>query len=122
MRETVRATRVAVTTYLLDTNTCVECSVVLGELFLGAYKSSHPAANLALVRTFAATLLSVPFDDSAADVYGRIRADLERQGQPIGPNDTMIAAIGFANGLTLVTQNIAEFSRVSGLVVESWHT
>ncbi len=66
--------------------------------------------------------VSVPFDDLAADVYGRIRADLERQGQAIGPNDTLIAAIALANGLTIVTHNTAEFSRVSGLLIEDWHT
>jgi len=134
-----------VTTYLLDTNACVEClrnrnagvvarfqscsprelrlcSVVVAELCYGAYKSPKPAANLTLVQTFAAPLISVPFDDVAADVYGRIRADLERRGQAIGPNDTMIAAIALANGLTIVTHNTAEFSRVSGLLIEDWHT
>ena len=133
------------TTYLLDTNACVEClrnrnagvvarfqscsprelrlcSVVVAELCYGAYKSPKPAANLTLVQTFAAPLISVPFDDLAADVYGRIRADLERRGQAIGPNDTMIAAIALANGLTIVTHNTAEFSRVSGLLIEDWHT
>jgi tRNA(fMet)-specific endonuclease VapC len=134
-----------VTTYLLDTNACVEClrnrnagvvarfqacsprelrlcSVVVAELCYGAYKSPKPAANLTLVQTFAAPLISVPFDDLAADVYGRIRADLEQRGQAIGPNDTMIAAIALANGLTIVTHNTAEFSRVSGLLIEDWHT
>jgi tRNA(fMet)-specific endonuclease VapC len=134
-----------VTTYLLDTNACVEClrnghagvvarfqscsprelrlcSVVVAELCYGAYKGPKPSANLTLVQTFAAPLVSVPFDDRAADVYGRIRADLERRGQAIGPNDTMIAAIALANGLTVVTHNTAEFSRVSGLLIEDWHT
>ena len=133
------------TTYLLDTNACVEClrsrnagviarfescrpgelrlcSVVVGELYYGAYKSPKPAANLALVRTFSGPLSSVPFDDRAAEVYGRIPADLERQGHPIGPNDTMIAAIALANGLTLVTHDTAEFSRVPGLLIEDWQT
>lgn len=133
------------TTYLLDTNACVEClrnrnagvvarfqscrprelrlcSVVVAELCHGAYRSPKPSANLTLVQTFAAPLISLPFDDLAADVYGRIRADLERRGQAIGPNDTMIAAIALANGLTIVTHNTAEFSRVSGLLIEDWHT
>jgi len=63
-----------------------------------------------------------PSDDRAADVYGRIRANLEQRGQAIGPNDTMIAAIALANGLTIVTHDTAEFSRVSGLLIEDWHT
>jgi tRNA(fMet)-specific endonuclease VapC len=95
---------------------------VIAELCYGAYKSPKPAANLTLVQTFAAPLITIAFDDLAADVYGRIRADLERRGQAIGPNDTMIAAIALANGLTLVTHNTAEFSRVNGLLIEDWHT
>ena len=75
-----------------------------------------------MVQTFAAPLISVPFDDLAADVYGRIRADLERRGQALGPNDSMIAAIALVYGLTIVTHNTAEFSRVSGLLIEDWHT
>ena len=133
------------TIYLLDTNACVEClrnrhpgvvarfqscsprelrlcSVVVAELCYGAYKSPKPAANLTLIQTFAAPLVSVPFDDRAADIYGRIRADLERRRQAIGPNDTMIAAIALANGLTVATHNTAEFSRGSGLLIEDWQT
>ena len=49
-----------------------------------------------------------------------IRAALEKEGQPIGPNDMLIAAL--ANGLTIVTHNTTEFSRVSGLLVEDWET
>ena len=66
------------------------------------------------------SLISLPFDDAAAEIYGRIRADLESRGMPIGPNDTMIAAIALANGFTVATHNTAEFGRVSGLQVEDW--
>jgi len=48
----------------------------------------------------------VPFDDLAADYYGRLRADLHRAGQLIGPNDLMIAATALANDLVLVTRNV----------------
>ena len=131
--------------YLLDTNTCVEvlrnrnlgtitryrscrpnelrmCSVVLGELFYGALRSANPFSNFTLVQTFSWPIRSLPFDDSAADAYAHVRTDLEKNGQPIGPNDTMIAAIAMANGLTLVTHNTAEFSRVKGLQLENWHS
>ncbi len=47
-------------------------------------------------------------------------ASLEKQGTPIGPNDLMIASIAIANGVVLVTHNVREFSRVSGLVIEDW--
>ncbi|HVA45381.1 MAG TPA: type II toxin-antitoxin system VapC family toxin [Pirellulales bacterium] len=129
--------------YLLDTNTCVEvlrnrnqhvvrrftatapnnvrlCSVVKGELFYGARKGSRATANLATLAVFFASLVSLPFDDAAADIYGTIRADLEKRGMPIGPNDTMIAAIALQHGLTVATHNTNEFSRVTGLQVEDW--
>jgi tRNA(fMet)-specific endonuclease VapC len=68
------------------------------------------------VRTFH----SYAFDDSAAERYGRIRADLVTQGTPIGPNDLMIASIALANNLILVTHNTREFARVDGLPLEDW--
>jgi tRNA(fMet)-specific endonuclease VapC len=63
---------------------------------------------------------SVPFDDRAAEVYGPIRVDLAARGQLIGPHDLMIAAIALTNGLTLVTHNTVEFSRVPGLMIDDW--
>jgi tRNA(fMet)-specific endonuclease VapC len=134
-----------VTVYLLDTNTCVHylrkrnqhvirrirarprrevclCSVVLGELFYGAYKSPQAfrAANFALLARFCPRFASRPFDNAAADVFGRLRAYLESLGTPIGPYDLQIAAIALVHGLTLVTHNVAEFSRVPGLTIEDW--
>ena len=66
------------------------------------------------------TLGSLPFDDRSAVEYGVIRKRLESQGQVIGPNDMLIAAISLANDLTLVTHNVGEFSRVPGLRIEDW--
>ncbi len=63
---------------------------------------------------------TLPFDDAAALQYGMIRSLLERLGTPIGPNDLMIAAIGMANDLTVVTRNTREFGRVVGLRVDQW--
>lgn len=129
--------------WLLDTNVCVEylrnrhpevnrrmraqnpsdlrlCSVVVGELVYGAWRSNDPPGNLALLSGFFSTIASLSFDDLAAHEYGRIRQELNSQGTPIGPNDLMIASIALANGLTLVTHNLAEFSRIGGLVIEDW--
>ncbi|HEV8059879.1 MAG TPA: PIN domain-containing protein [Gemmataceae bacterium] len=66
------------------------------------------------------SFLDAPFDDRGAEEYGRIRAHLADLGTPIGPNDLLIAAITIANGLTLVTHNTNEFSRVPGLMLEDW--
>ena len=60
------------------------------------------------------------FDDKAAMEYGKIRAELQGTGKPIGPNDTLIAAHARSIGATLVTNNIQEFNRVQSLQVESW--
>ena len=131
-------------THLLDTNSCVDhlrhgrasnitarlsaavsgsvalCSVVLAELLYGAHRSARKQQTLTQVQVFCRQFQSLPFDDRAADEYGRIRADLAGLGMLIGPNDLLIASIALANGLTLVTHNSGEFSRVPGLKLEDW--
>ena len=62
----------------------------------------------------------VGFDAPADADYGAIRASLEKSGRPIGGNDLLIAAQARSSGLTLVTRNVGEFSRVEGLRVEDW--
>ncbi len=74
-----------------------------------------------LLSHFLAQFISLPFYDLAAEMYGRIRADLAAKGTPIGPNDLMIAAIALVNSCTVVTHNTREFSRVVGLRLEDWH-
>jgi len=127
--------------YLLDTNACIAvlnasspelvarlraetpvllCSVVKAELLYGARKSRAVARNLTALERFFAPLRSLDFDDGAAEEYGRLRADLEQAGTPIGANDLMIAAIARAHDLTVVTRNVDEFARVVGLRVEDW--
>jgi tRNA(fMet)-specific endonuclease VapC len=96
------------------------CAVVKAELLYGAYRSSRRADNLRLLAILFQQFESLPFDDAAADHYGRVRADLAAQGTPIGPNDLMIAAIALANHLILVTHNTREFARVVGLPLEDW--
>lgn len=132
-------------TYLLDTNTCIRylnerspalsnrlrqtpeseivvCSVVKAELFTGAMKSRQPDSTLRKQLAFIERFVSFPFDDVATLTFARIRAALELAGQPIGPNDTMIAAIALTHGLTLVTANLREFARVPGLEMENWES
>lgn len=64
--------------------------------------------------------MSLGFDDAAAEIHAQIRHQLETAGTPIGPYDLQIAAIALDSGLTLVTHNTAEFSRVPGLTIEDW--
>ncbi len=131
-------------THLLDANACIDhlrrgpsskvsakllaapagsvflCSVVVGELLFGARRSSNASATFPQVRAFCSPYASLPFDDRAADEFSVIRALLTNQGQLIGPNDLLIAAIALANGLTLVTHNTTEFRRVPELRLEDW--
>ena len=64
--------------------------------------------------------VSLHFDDKSAKLYGIIRANLEKKGTPIGPNDLLIASIAMANNLILVTHNTKEFLRIDGLLFEDW--
>lgn len=90
------------------------------ELLYGARRSQRAEANLQLLKAFFAPLQSLPFDDDCAEHYGQIHADLLTQGKPIGPNDTLIAAIARAHDAILITHNTGEFGRVAGLRLEDW--
>ena len=86
----------------------------------GVRKNQPSQTRLDTLKAFVDSFVSLPFDDKAAEIYGRIRAELERIGTPIGPNDLMIAAIALANNVTLITHNTKEFRRVQGLALEDW--
>jgi tRNA(fMet)-specific endonuclease VapC len=93
--------------------------VVAAELRYGATKrnSSRLTAQLeSVLGALEVLALEAPVDT----VYGEIRAGLERTGQPIGANDLLIAAHALALGLTVVTDNEREFSRIDDLRVENW--
>lgn len=95
-------------------------SVVAHELWYGAYKSQKVAFNLETLRLLFADLPILDFDREDARVAGEIRAELKRQGMPIGPYDVLIAGQAKARDLTLVTNNTGEFARVAGLRMEDW--
>lgn len=93
--------------------------VVACEARFGAAKSGSQrlARQLEMVL---GQLESLPLETPVEEHYADIRNTLERAGTPIGPNDLLIASHARALGLTLVTDNVREFSRVQGLVVENW--
>ena len=95
------------------------CSVVAAELAYGVAKSGS-ARNRQALEMFLAPLEILPFDEAALWAYGDLRAELERQGSPIGALDTMIAAHALSQQSTLVTNNTREFARVPGLSLEDW--
>ena len=96
------------------------CSVVKAELHFGAQNSSRLAEKLQRVEIFCRAFESLPFAEESARHYRIVRAQLRREGRPIGGNDLMIASIAIANSHVLVTRNVCEFSRVAGLNVERW--
>jgi len=128
--------------YLLDTNTCIavmrnhpkvvmrmaasspgDCgisTITYYELCTGVAKSANPAREKAKVDFLVRTVQLLPFEMIAANEAGRLRAFLESQGTPIGPYDTLLAGQASALSLTLVTNNVKEFSRVPGLAIENW--
>jgi tRNA(fMet)-specific endonuclease VapC len=98
------------------------CAIVKAELIFGAMRSADPAKHLAQVTAFVQPFDSFPFDDACVDAYGTLRADLTRAGTPIGPNDMLIASIALTHGLTVVTHNTKEFSRIAGLALDDWQS
>ena len=129
-------------THLLDTDTCIgvlrqrpgmvqrlsqiaptDCAVsmvTVYELFCGRARALDPANERQKVERFVSAIIEMPLDRAGAEAAANIRAELERQGTPIGPYDLLIAGQAVASGLTLVTNNVGEFKRVSGLKLESW--
>ncbi|MBI4219822.1 MAG: PIN domain-containing protein [Chloroflexi bacterium] len=95
-------------------------SVNLGELLYGASKkgSAELAGRIRDLVTGAAGVL--PFDSSAAEVYGPLRARLERMGRRLDEPDLRIASIALAHRAKLVTGNVRHFARVPDLTTENW--
>ena len=94
--------------------------ITKAELFYGVEISPRRAQDAAALAAFLPYVTSVEFGDDAALHYAEIRADLKRRGQPIGANDLFIAAHARALGLTLVTNNTAEFAQVRDLQLQNW--
>ncbi|TSE25108.1 tRNA(fMet)-specific endonuclease VapC [Tepidimonas thermarum] len=91
------------------------------EIDYGLALNSERARRLApMLDAFFSVITTVPFDVADAQAAAVIRAALRAQGQPIGAYDVLIAGTAVARGLIVVTSNVGEFSRVSGLQVENW--
>lgn len=129
--------------YMLDTNICIYAikhkpeqvfiklqqhdskdvcisAVTYAELVHGVEKSKAVEKNRLALTLLLANIEILDFNSSAADYYGKVRADLEKAGTPIGPLDMMIAGHAKSLGYTVVTNNIKEFKRVKGLKLENW--
>ena len=94
--------------------------ITLAELEYGASKSSHPKRNREALELFISPLEVAAFDRPAAVTYGKIRTVLEKKGKPIGSMDLLIAAHALSLDVRLITNNVAEFTRVPELSLENW--
>lgn len=94
--------------------------ITYAELLYGVERSSSQQVNHEIVMDFVRRLLVQTWDEAAAEVYAKLRADLERVGQPIGGMDMQIAVHALSLQAILVTNNTRHFERVSGLVLENW--
>lgn len=95
-------------------------SVTYAELCHGVEKSTRPEQNRLAVEDFVSRLSVLPYGEKAAQHYGDIRAELERLGTPIGVNDLHISAHARSEGLVLISNNLKEFKRISGLRLDNW--
>jgi tRNA(fMet)-specific endonuclease VapC len=96
-------------------------AITVGELVYGAYLSDRPEHFLRQLETRVWPGVTVlPFDKAAAQVYGRVRARLERSGRPRREPDLQIAASALAHDLTLITASVRHFQDIPGLRVENW--
>ncbi|MBP7831371.1 MAG: type II toxin-antitoxin system VapC family toxin [Kiritimatiellae bacterium] len=94
--------------------------ITLSELEHGVAKSAAPERNRLALAEFMAPITVLPYNDTVAPVYGRIRAHLDAKGIGIGSLDMLMAAHALSAGLTLVTNNEREFQRVPDLRVVNW--
>ncbi len=129
--------------YMLDTNICIYVikhkpeevflrlqevdpsdvcisSVTYAELVHGVEKSEAVDRNRVALSLLLANIEILSFGINAADEYGKLRADLEKKGTPIGSLDMMIAGHAISVDCTLVTNNVRGFSRVDGLKIDNW--
>ena len=95
-------------------------TVVLGELYSGAYKHPNPARLLSLIADLRSEVAILDFDISCAEEFGKVRGDLLRRGLVTPAVDLMIASVALVHNLTLVTHNTADYQHVPGLRIEDW--
>ncbi|MDL1973514.1 MAG: type II toxin-antitoxin system VapC family toxin [Deltaproteobacteria bacterium] len=129
--------------YLIDTNICIYImnkrpagiihkfklfdvgeigvsTITVSELQYGVSKSKNRGLNKQRIEEFLSPLEILPYDEIAATIYGDIRVQLEKRGEPIGPLDLLIAAHALSRNLVIISNNEKEFKRVKNLKVENW--
>lgn len=99
---------------------CAISSVTSYELFTGVEKAREPRRESSKVQRLVSVVRVVAFDEVAAQHAAQIRVGLEKTGQTCGPYDLLLAGHARSLGWLFATNNVREFSRVSGLLIEDW--
>ena len=99
---------------------CVLPSMVIGELYYGAFKSTVREKELVRVDRFVDIFPEVKPSKRSMRRFGEIKATLEQKGTRLPDADIIIASIAIDEGLALVTGNVRHYSRIEGLVIENW--
>jgi len=94
--------------------------ITLMELYYGAHKSQKIASNLAKIKTLENSFEIVPISEKSAEVFGIIKAQLEKAGSPLDDFDLIIASCALSDNLMLVTNNVKHFQRIEGLKLTNW--
>lgn len=95
-------------------------AITVGEMLYGAAKRGDPQLEQRVHDLILRAQAVLPFDEPAAEVYGSLRATLERAGRPLAEPDLRIAATALSRDLTLVSGHVRHFARVPGLRLENW--
>lgn len=127
--------------FLLDTNICIAhfrrpaglahrfiqhsgrlsiASLVLAELYVGAYYLADPAPLVAKIHDLLSDVVVLPFDDVCAEQFGKLRGGLLQRGISVSTVDLMIATVALVHDLTVVTHNTADFQNIPDLRLEDW--
>jgi tRNA(fMet)-specific endonuclease VapC len=97
-------------------------TIVLAELYAGAYHHPDPTRLLALIGDLLQEVRVIDFDSGCAQKFGQLRGTLQQQGISVPTTDLMIASVALLHDLTLVTHNLADFQHVPALRVDDWLT
>jgi tRNA(fMet)-specific endonuclease VapC len=97
-------------------------TIVLAELYAGAYKHPNPPSLLTLIGDLLQEVTVLSFDSACAEQFGRVRGTLLQQGISVSRMDLMIASVAQVHNLTLVTHNTTDYQNIPGLRLDDWLT
>ncbi len=95
-------------------------TIVLAELYAGAYKHPNPSKLLPLIADLLNEVHLIDFDAACAERFGMVRGSLLQQGITVSRVDLLIASVALLHDLTLITHNTADYQNIPGLRLDDW--